>query len=185
MACSGVVAAPQSNAYTARAIAIIARQIGLARRIINKVIRETCSSQLDSGFEQYMVAALQQDVQLSRVSAATELLVGTLQEYLCYWGLRLRFLVVGDSAGLEMRGKLRMSWTRCTFCSNDFAVWMKFRMVGEVSSLRQVVWTSIMAWGSRNGRIARRSAKEGCVGFFPTARKMPLPEAVIMAPASS
>src|SRR5580704_4715561 len=103
---------------------------------------------------------------------------------LCYWR-GLRFFIVGARVGLAIFGKLRMSWTRCTFCSRDFAVWMKFRIVGEVSSLRQVVWTSITAWGSRNGRIARRSAKDGWVGFLPTARTTPLPEAVIMAPASS
>src|SRR5580658_6568728 len=59
---------------------------------------------------------------------------GHRQECLWYWGLRFCFLVVGARCGLVILGKLRMSWTRFTFCSRDFAVWMKFRIVGEVSS---------------------------------------------------
>src|SRR6266481_4708930 len=45
MACSGVIAAPQSNAYAARATASAARKIGLAKRIIKQSRRARGPSQ--------------------------------------------------------------------------------------------------------------------------------------------
>jgi len=45
MACSGVVAAPQSNAYAARATVRIARQIGFAKRITKQARRTGASCQ--------------------------------------------------------------------------------------------------------------------------------------------
>ena len=65
------------------------------------------------------------------------------------------------------------------------ALSMKLRIAGVDSPILHAIVTSIDAEGSRIGRATNRSANEGWIGLFPTAKYMPRPEATIMAPASS